>query len=391
MVDDRGVGLAGPGRAALPPITGIGEGVLIRPLGYADALDPDGEAGGVHHDEHVGQALIGLTDQFGRRAFEGHDAGRRGMDAELVLDAYGAEAVALAQGSVGHDVEFRGQEQADPLGSRGGVGQAGQHEVDDVVGGVVVAPGDVDLLAIEGIGPVPVRRRRRGQGSEVRTRLRLGQDHGAGPFTGHQPRQIDILLRGRAVRLQRFDRRQRQHGTQAEGHVGGVDGLKGRQFQRLGQLLAADVGRGGQAGPAALGELAIGVGKARCCLYVSVGEGRALLVADPVQRGQHAFRKLRRGLQHRAQQVGVIVGEGPGSRDLVDARDGLEGEGEIANGGLVCHRQSGLVLLGLGTFLTPCRDGTQVGLARTVTWFISVTYTGDLPWQSLAVAIRPFR
>ena len=76
MVDDRGVGLAGPGRTALPPVTGIGEGVLIRPLGDADALDPDGEAGCVHHDEHVGQALIGLTDQFGRRALEGHDAGR---------------------------------------------------------------------------------------------------------------------------------------------------------------------------------------------------------------------------------------------------------------------------------------------------------------------------
>ena len=310
------------------------------------------------------------------------------MDAELVLDADRPKAVALARGSVGHDVEFRGQEKADPLGSRGGVGQAGQHEVDDVFSDVVVAPGDVDLLAVEGIGPVAVRGRRRGQGSEVRTRLRLGQDHGPGPFAGHQLRQIDVLLRRRPVRLQRLDRGQRQHGTQAEGHVGGVDGLKGRQFQRLGQLLAAGVGGGGQAGPAALGELAIGVGKARCRRHVSVGEGRALLVADPVQRGQYAFRKLRCGLQHRAQQVGVIVGEGTGGRDLVDARHGLKGEGEIANWGLVCHRQSGLVLLGLETFLTPCRDGTQVGLARTVTRSKSVTWTGDISWQSHAVAIR---
>ena len=168
--------------------------MLIGAFRDADTLDPDREAGGIHHDEHMRQALIGLADQFGCCAFERHDTGRRGMDAELVLHAYWAEAVALSQGSVGQDVEFGGQEQADPLGARGGVGQAGQHQMDDVVGGVVVAPGDVDLLAVEGIGPVAVRRRRGGQGSEVRTCLRLGQDHGPGPFAGHQPRQIELLL-----------------------------------------------------------------------------------------------------------------------------------------------------------------------------------------------------
>ena len=97
MVDDRGVGLAGPGRAALTAVKRIGQRVLIGPLGDADALDPDGEAGGVHHHEHMGQALIGLADQFGGRALIGHHAGGRGVDAQLVLDPDGAEGVSGAE------------------------------------------------------------------------------------------------------------------------------------------------------------------------------------------------------------------------------------------------------------------------------------------------------
>ena len=146
------------------------------------------------------------------------------------------------------------------------------------------------------------------------------------------------------MRLQRLDRSQRQHRAQTEGHVGGVDRLKGRQFQRLGQLLAAGMGGRGQAGPAAFGELAIGVGKARRCGHVSVGEDRALLVADPVQRCQHALGELRRRLKHRAQQVCVIVRKGAGGGNLFDPGNGLQGEGQIADRGMVGHRRRALVL-----------------------------------------------
>ncbi len=390
MVDDRGVGLAGPGRAALPPVAGIGEGMLVGPLGNADALDADGEAGGVHHHEHMGQALVGLADQFGGRALIGHDAGGGGVDAQLVLDPDGTETVARAQRAVVVQQEFGGEEEADPLGSRGRVGQAGQDHVDDVVGGVVVAPGDEDLLAVQRIRPVAVRRGRGGQGAEVRSRTRLGQHHGPGPFAADQFRQIDVLLRRRAVGLQRLDRGQRQHWAQAEGHVGGVHRLIGRQFQRLGQVLAAGVGGGGQAGPAALGELAIGVGEARRGGHHAVGPGRTLQVADPVQRGQHAFGELRRRLEHRAHQVDVIVRKGAGGRDLVDARHGLQGEGEITDGGAVGHGGQAL-RSEYAPFMPPCRDGMQAALASAFGWSSLRMQHAEDPWPNRATAILSSR
>lgn len=99
MVKDRGVGLAGPDqRQALTAVQGIGEGVLIGAFGDADTLDADGEARRVHHHEHMGEATVRLTDQFGTVApSTAHDAGRRGVDAQLVLDADRAEGVAVAQ------------------------------------------------------------------------------------------------------------------------------------------------------------------------------------------------------------------------------------------------------------------------------------------------------
>ncbi len=54
-----------------------------------------------------------------------------------------------------------GHEQRDAAAALWRVGQAGEHQVDDVVGQVVVAPGDEDLLA-RAAGSRPGRRARRG-------------------------------------------------------------------------------------------------------------------------------------------------------------------------------------------------------------------------------------
>ena len=96
------------------------------------------------------------------------------MDAQLVLDPDRAEGVAVAQASVVLDRELGRQEQADPLRPLGRVGQSGQDQMDDVVGGVVVTPGDEDLLAVQRIGAVAVRRGGGGQGAQVRPGARLG-------------------------------------------------------------------------------------------------------------------------------------------------------------------------------------------------------------------------
>ncbi|MNJ30555.1 hypothetical protein D3C77_251550 [compost metagenome] len=122
VIEDRGAGLASPDAAALAAFQRIGQGVLIGAFGDADALDADGQAGGVHHHEHMGQPLVRLADQFGAGALVAHDAGGRGVDAQLVLDADRAEGVALAQRAVSVHRELGRQEQADALGAGRRVG-----------------------------------------------------------------------------------------------------------------------------------------------------------------------------------------------------------------------------------------------------------------------------
>ena len=55
--------------------------------------------------------------------------------------------------------------------------------------------------------------------SEVAARLRLGEIHGAGPFTAHHLRQEFFLLGAAAVVFERFDRALRQHRTKFEGEI----------------------------------------------------------------------------------------------------------------------------------------------------------------------------
>ena len=64
-------------------------GLLGRALGDADALQADREARVVHHREHAGEAAVLLADQLADRAAVvaiDHRAGRRAVNAELVLD-----------------------------------------------------------------------------------------------------------------------------------------------------------------------------------------------------------------------------------------------------------------------------------------------------------------
>ena len=61
VVEDRRAGLAGPGRAALAALQGEGQRLLVGPLGDADALHADVQPRGVHHGEHVRQALVRLA------------------------------------------------------------------------------------------------------------------------------------------------------------------------------------------------------------------------------------------------------------------------------------------------------------------------------------------
>ena len=81
------------------------------------------------------------------------------MDAHLVLDRAAGHAVARAERAVGVDEELRHDEERDALGARGRALDAGEHQMDDVLGEVMLAGRDEDLGAGDRIGAVAIAAR----------------------------------------------------------------------------------------------------------------------------------------------------------------------------------------------------------------------------------------
>jgi hypothetical protein len=130
--------------------------------------------------------------------------------------------------------------------------------VHDVLGQVVLAIGDEDLLAID---PV-VRSRGRGARAhlgEIAAGLRLGQVHGAGPLAAHHLRQVELLLLRCTEVLDGFDGSLREHGAQLEGEIGGGPQLFDRGAEHAGNVLTAELGLGTQRRPAVVAELLVGL------------------------------------------------------------------------------------------------------------------------------------
>ena len=151
------------GAAALPALARKAKRLLRGAFGDADALQTDRQPRPIHHGEHAGHAGILLADEVADGAAliaENHRAGRRAVDAELVLDRMRAHVVAGAERAVGIEQKFRHQEQRNAAGARRRIRQPRQNEMDDVVGEIVLAVGDEDFLALEAIRTVGVRDRR---------------------------------------------------------------------------------------------------------------------------------------------------------------------------------------------------------------------------------------
>ena len=142
------------------------------------------------------------------------------MDAELVLDAGADHVVARAQRAVGVHEILGHQEQRDAARAGRRIGQAGQHEMDDVVGHLVVAVGDEDLGAEDAVGAVGPALGARLELAQVGAGVRLGEVHGAGPLAGHHLGQVGAFQLVAALRLQRVDGAVGQERAQAEGEVG---------------------------------------------------------------------------------------------------------------------------------------------------------------------------
>ena len=101
------------------------------------------------------------------------------MQTHLFFDAVAVHAAARAVG-----VELGDQEQRQAFGSGRRIGQAGQHQVHDVVAQVVLAARDKNFGAADGVLAIGQRDRLGAGQAQVRARMRLGQAHGGQPFAG---------------------------------------------------------------------------------------------------------------------------------------------------------------------------------------------------------------
>ena len=107
---------------ALQTFAGIGHGVLVGEFGQTQALDADREPRMVHHREHAGQPLVGLSHQVAGRAVVVDERRGAAANAHLVFDCPAGEAVALAVGQ-----HLRHQKERNAAASGGRVRQLRQH------------------------------------------------------------------------------------------------------------------------------------------------------------------------------------------------------------------------------------------------------------------------
>jgi hypothetical protein len=133
--------------------------------------------------------------------------------------------------------------------------------------------------------------------------------------------QIGVLLLLAAMRQDRIDRALVEQQHQAEAHIGRLPHLGDGGREQPRHALAAEFRLEGQGGPAAFGQFLVGVGKTIRRAHHAVLQLGALLVADPIERGQHAAGEfggfLERGIDHVFTGV-LIAGQRTDPRQACD-------------------------------------------------------------------------
>ena len=293
-------------RTALHAVAGVLNGLLVGAFGHGHAFDAHAQAGVVHHGEHIAQAFIGLAHQVADGAAfvaKAHHRSRAAVDAQLVFQRYAAHIVTRAQAAVGVHHELGHDEQRDALHASRGVGQTGQHQVDNIVRHVVLAPGNEDFLAADLVAAIAYRDSLAAHLGQVGAGLRLGQVHGAGPLAGRHARQVDGFQLVGGVVVDGFDGTQGQHRRQRKRQVGRAPHFFCGQGHQRRQPLATEFGRGTQAYPTGFHVLlprfleAFGGGNGE------IRRPLGALVALLVDGGQHAFGELGAFFQNGVNQL----------------------------------------------------------------------------------------
>ena len=189
-----------------------------------------------------------------------------------------------------------------PFGAFRRVRQPRENEMNDILGHVVLAEGDEDLLPGKPV-MLAVGYGFRANLREVRTRLRLGEAHRACPFSGDEIGDESSLLFVRAHQLDRFDRTLIEQRSVCETDVGGVPHFERRAEKHLRQTLSAVFVGNRQADPSGVGEFFIGLFEAFRRRDRTVVQRAAFFVGDAIERIEHARRKRRGFFQNRVEHV----------------------------------------------------------------------------------------
>ncbi len=176
--------------------------LLHRAFGDLHTLAADIDAGLIHHREHGAQTFVFAPDQLADAIAMiaiAHHAGGRGVDAELMLQANAAQIVARAKLSFRPHQIFGHQEQRNSAAPLRCIGQASENEVEDILGKLVLAPGDEDLLPGNAIFPSVFTLRdwscRAAQRADIAASLRFGEVHRSDPLAADQLwQELGLLL-----------------------------------------------------------------------------------------------------------------------------------------------------------------------------------------------------
>ena len=250
--------------------------------------------------------------------------------------------VAFAQAAIGIDQELRHDEQRNALHARRGVGGAGQNQMDDVFHQFMVAIGDENLLAGNPVSAVAHRFGTGAQCVEIGSGLRLGQVHGAHPCAGHQFFEKILFEKIRPVRLQGLDCSGSQKRAKRESHRSRRPHFAAGRLQHLRQALPAEFGIGHQAVPACPCPILIGFFPARRHGDASVAQHRAVLVADPVERGDPVGREFARLLQNGIGKAFIHVRQQPVCHQPVKPCH-AQSQSDIVNRCLIVHCRLSLI------------------------------------------------
>ena len=114
------------------------------------------------------------------------------MDAHLILKRAARQRIAFAEAAVRIHQELGHDEQRNTLHRVRRPGDLGEHEVNDVLGKVVLAGRDENLGAGDGVAAVGLRLGAGLQETQVRAAMRLGQVHGSGPAARNHVRNVGL-------------------------------------------------------------------------------------------------------------------------------------------------------------------------------------------------------